>query len=209
MLAPDDADAAAASPVAAGTARALLEDPASPVPTRILAQFGRASVLALRTGTRRRVFAPTLSVHPLLQSGDVPLLRSGDVRGAARPARAVGDALAAWSAQDSTGGGPGWDWHLRRELAVRLLGRAATATGAAYAGDLADRGGLLLAWTRPGPAESEDADHGWWSAAGSACSEVDVSLACLLVITRWGWWTLPEGPARRWDRLRHHGGGSR
>lgn len=191
-------DAAALPAATTSNGGALLDTAPSPVPARVLERFGRASVLLLRMGSRRQLFAPMLSVHPLL-----PVAYAGRT---VPPICAIGDALVAWSADGlAVGGtalsGSGWDWHLRRELVVRVLARAANSfldgSGVPTLGN-----GLVLAWSRPGPADSEDADHGWWAAARSAADEVGVSVACLLVVTRWGWWTLPEGPSRRWARLR-------
>lgn len=111
-----------------------------------------------------------------------------------------------------------WDWHLRRELVARLFDQAASTqtpgadgqpetSAGSSAGDrhcAADQRttAVLLVSTRPGAAEAEDADHAWWAAATSAATELDLRLLCLVVVTRWGWLTLPEGPQRHWTRLR-------
>lgn len=156
-----------------------------PVPVRALERFGRASVLALRTGNRRQVFAPTLSAH-----ASVGHASAGDAE--------IGAAIASWTPTATSVAR--LDWHLRRELAARVLEQAVNATSA----ELADDGTAVLAWRRPGPAETEDADHSWWSASASASVEVGVPVSCLVIVTRWGWWSLPEGPSRRWARLRQH-----
>lgn len=117
----------------------------------------------------------------------------------------IGAAVASWT--PPAGSVVTWDWHLRRELAARMLEQAANGASAdlvddAISAHFADDGAAVLAWRRPGPAEREDADHCWWSAAASASVEVGVPLACLVIVTRWGWWSLPEGRSRRWVRLR-------
>lgn len=162
----------------------------------MLTRFGRDSVLALRARTRRRAFPAALSVHRL-PAGTDRSMRSG-----VEPATAtVGPVMATWEAPAA--GTSGWDWHLRRELVARLLEQA-DRPGENAAADPS----VLLVWTRPGPAEGLDSDAVWWSAARSACADVPTRLFGLAVVTRWGWWMLPEGPERRWQRLRAHSGTS-
>jgi hypothetical protein len=151
-------------------------------------------VLALRASTRRRVFNATLSVHRL-PAGIGDPTRTG---GCPESAAAVGPAVAAWKAPVT--GTSGWDWHLRRELLSRLLEQAEQRVVAS--GTTAEP--VLLVWTRPGATELEDADAAWWAAAHSAGSDIGAHPLGLAVVTRWGWWMLPEGPARRWQRLRAH-----
>ncbi len=147
-------------------------------------------MLELRTASRRRVFPPTLSVHHLEQAR--PLGPSSGKR----PAAGITAAVAAWTQPVAT---PGltrpWDWHLRRELAVRLLEQAAATHSGAFSP-------VLVVLTRSGPAEREDGDAEWWAATCTAAADVRVPVRFLVVVTRWGWWTLPEGPEHYWDRLR-------
>lgn len=163
---------------------------------RVLARFGRDSVLALRTRTRRRAFPAVLDVHRLPPETD-RAMRSGVEASAAT----VGPVVATWEAPAA--GTRGWDWHLRRDLVARLLEQAVQPGQSAGA-----EPSVLMAWTRPGPAERLDSDAAWWSAAHSACADVPTRLLGLAVVTRWGWWMLPEGPERRWRRLRAHSGTS-
>ncbi len=163
----------------------------------MLAGFGRQNVLALRTRTRRRVFTATLSVHRLPMQGAG--LTAAD--GTAGSDAGIGPAGATWQAPAS--GTSGWDWHLRRELVARLLELAHQQEEDADADPSAP---VLLVWTRPGPAEHEDGDAAWWSAAHSAGADLATQVSALAVVTRWGWWMLPEGPGRRWQRLRAHRG---
>lgn len=114
---------------------------------------------------------------------------------------AIGPAVASWEAP--LAGTSGWDWHLRRELVGRLLEQSVQLAEDAGADAAAP---VLLVWTRPGAAEHEDSDAAWWAAARSACADLQVRVLGVAVVTRWGWWILPEGPGRRWQRLRHHDG---
>lgn len=162
----------------------------------VLARFGRQRVLGLRTRTRRRTFAAALSAH-LLPAGTGEATRSEDRPGSDM---AIGQAVATWEVPAARTSG--LDWHLRRELAGRLLEQAAGKVEAD--GDAGPP--VLLVWTRPGPAELEDEDAAWWAAAASASADLPAPLLGLAVVTRWGWWLLPEGPGRRWQRLRDHQG---
>lgn len=158
-----------------------------------IAQFARDRVLALRTSTRRRVFPAALSVHLLLTDVGDPVRAGGGASAAG-----IGPAAAAWTAPAL--GTSRWDWHLRRELMARLLEQV-DQHGHHPGAHAAE---VLLVWTRPGPPEREDDDAAWWAAARSASADVRVQVQGLVVVTRWGWLMLPEGPSRRWQRLRDH-----
>jgi len=160
---------------------------------RVLAEFGRERVLGLRTSTRRRIFPAELSVHRLPPWTSDPARAGGGVDSRA----VIATTVAAWTAP--LAGTSGWDWHLRRELVGRLLEQADDSSSDPEAP-------VLMVWTRPGPAEPEDSDAAWWAAARSACADLAVQLHGMAVVTRWGWWMLPEGPERRWQRLRANQG---
>ena len=160
---------------------------------RVLAEFGRERVLGLRTSTRRRIFPAELSVHRLPQR----TLDQAQAVGGVGSRAVMATTVAVWTAP--LAGTSGWDWHLRRELVGRLLEQADDSSSDPEAP-------VLMVWTRPGPAEPEDSDAAWWAAARSACADLAVQLHGMAVVTRWGWWMLPEGPERRWQRLRANQG---
>jgi hypothetical protein len=130
----------------------------------------RVSALRISIATRR--LTPSLSISPLDGLGT-----------------AEGD-LAWWSGEPTRAADPPpLDWHLRREIAMRLLSHAPGRR-------------VVAVWTRPGPFEPTDGDIAWAAALRHAAAAYGGGAPTLLAVTRWGWFALPENVRRVWKPRR-------
>lgn len=58
---------------------------------------------------------------------------------------------------------------------------------------------VVAVWARPGPNETTQSDLGWLAALRQEGGGESMTL---VVITRWGWQSLPDGAIRTWKRIR-------
>jgi hypothetical protein len=129
-------------------------------------------VCALRVSIATRRLTPSLSITPL------------DGLGAAE-----GD-LAWWSGEPTrVADPPPLDWHLRREIAMRLLSHAPGRR-------------VVAVWTRPGSLEPSDGDIAWAAALRHSAAAYGGGAPTLLAVTRWGWFALPDQVRRAWGPRR-------
>jgi hypothetical protein len=132
-------------------------------------QLATRRVTALRATIATRRLTPSLSISPLDGLG----VAEGD--------------LAWWSGEPTRAADPPpLDWHLRREIAMRLLSHAPGRR-------------VVAVWTRPGQLEPSDGDIAWAAALRHAAAAYDGVAPTLLAVTRWGWFALPEDVRRVWQ----------
>lgn len=128
---------------------------------------GRVAALRVSIATRR--LTPSLSISPLDRLG----VAEGD--------------LAWWSGEPTRAVDPRpLDWHLRREIAMRLLSHAPGRR-------------VVAVWTRPGSPEPSDGDIAWAAALRHAAAAYGGAAPTLLAVTRWGWFALPDDVRQLWE----------
>jgi hypothetical protein len=138
----------------------------------VVERLATARVSALRVSIATRRLTPSLSISPLDGLG----LAEGDV--------------AWWSGEPTRAADPPpLDWHLRREIATRLLSHAPGRR-------------VVALWTRPGPLEPSDGDIAWAAALRHAAAGYGGLAPTLLTVTRWGWFALPDDVRREWQPRR-------